>query len=230
MVRTKRLFEYQALHDSNNIRVIELLPAIDRNKPIIINLRESSSESPFKYEALSYTWDDQKPTRDITCNEARLQVTENVFQALRQLRISRKPQKRVLWIDAICINQNDQAEKTSQVSMMGKVYARAERVNIWLSHSTEAMREMFEYTRLSTSPKLCFDHVSDGMPTRLQELCWLNTLAYKFCRPGSFSEGRPSTIIVSSLLDQGLDCAGSCTKRKLLDLPRSTEAVKVVNI
>ena len=171
MVRTRRLFEYQALHGSNNIRVIELLPAIDRNKPIIINIRESSSESPIQYEALSYTWDDQKPTRDITCNEARLQVTENVFQALRQLRISREPRKRILWIDSICINQNDQEEKTSQVSMMGSIYASAERVNIWLSHSTEAMRGMFEYIRLSTSPKLCFDYVSNGMPTHLQEFC-----------------------------------------------------------
>ncbi|KAH9217457.1 heterokaryon incompatibility protein-domain-containing protein [Leptodontidium sp. 2 PMI_412] len=161
MVRFKRSFEYQALHDTNSIRVIELFPALDNDKPIIINLSEFLLNSPIQYEALSYTWDDQKPTRDITCNEASLYVTENVFQALRQLRKSRKARRRILWIDAICINQNDQAEKTSQVSMMGNIYARAHRVNIWLNHSTEAMRAVFEYIRLSTSPKLSFDKVSD---------------------------------------------------------------------
>jgi len=111
---------------------------------------------------LSYTWDDQKPTRDITCNEKSLYVTENVFQALRRLR-SREGRKLFLWIDAICINQKNEAEKTSQVSIMGDIYARAQKVNVWLSRSTEAMRAAFEYMRLCNSPKLSFDHVSDGM-------------------------------------------------------------------
>ena len=47
--------------------------------------------------------------------------------------------------------------------MMGGIYARAQRVNVWLSRSTEAMRAAFEYVRLSNSPKLSFDYVSDGM-------------------------------------------------------------------
>ncbi|KAH7417784.1 heterokaryon incompatibility protein-domain-containing protein [Cadophora sp. MPI-SDFR-AT-0126] len=162
MTRCELHFEYQALHHAESIRVIELFPALNRDKPIIINLLESLPNSPFHYEALSYTWDDQTPTRDIICNEASLRVTDNVFQALRQLR-SGKGQRRNLWIDAICINQKDQAEKTSQVSMMGNIYARADRVNVWLSRSTEAMRALFEYVRLSTGSKLSFDRVSDAV-------------------------------------------------------------------
>lgn len=191
MVRSLRSFEYQALHDTNSVRVIELFPALNKDKPIAINLVEFPLDSPDQYEALSYTWDDQKPTRDITCNEACLRVTENVFQALRQLRKSRKGGRRILWIDAICINQNDQAEKTVQVSMMGNIYARAHRVNIWLSHSTEAMRAVFEYVRLSTSTKLSFDKVSDGMFTQFQDFSCLKTSADKVCRTCSRSEGRP---------------------------------------
>jgi hypothetical protein len=168
MARFERSFEYQALYDTNSIRIIELFPALDRDKPIIINLSEFPLNSPTEYEALSYTWDNQKPTRDITCNEKSLCVTENVFQALRHLR-SRRARKRILWIDAICINQKDQAEKTSQVSMMGDIYARAHRVNVWLSRSTEMMRAAFEYVSLSNSPKLSFDNVSDGMLIQFQE-------------------------------------------------------------
>lgn len=161
MAAFQRSFEYQALHGTNSIRVIKIFPALKRDSPIIIDLSEFTLNSSIEYEALSYTWDDQKPTRDITCNEKSLFVTDNIFQAIRQLR-SRKARKRMLWIDAICINQKDQAEKTSQVSMMGNIYARAQRVNVWLSHSTEAMRAAFEYVRLSNSPKLSFDHVSDS--------------------------------------------------------------------
>lgn len=154
-------FTYQALHDSNRIRIIDLLPAPDRGKPIIIKLSEYSINSRFKYEALSYTWDDQIPNRDIICNEKSLCVTENVFQALLRLR-SNKARKRTLWIDAICINQEDKLEKTSQVLMMGDIYAHAQSVNIWLSHSTESMRAVFEYVRLTNSPKLSFENVPDG--------------------------------------------------------------------
>jgi hypothetical protein len=168
MVRFQHEFEYQPLRDTNSIRVIELFSALDRDQQVIINLSERLLGSSFQYEALSYTWDKQKPTRDITCNGASLCVTENVFQALRQLR-NTKAQRRKLWIDAICINQKDEAEKTSQVSMMGNIYARADRVNIWLSHSTEAMRAVFEYMRLTLSEKLSFDEVSDGMLIQYQE-------------------------------------------------------------
>lgn len=208
MTRCELHFEYQALHHAESIRVIELFPALNRDKPIIINLLESLPNSPFHYEALSYTWDDQTPTRDIICNEASLRVTDNVFQALRQLR-SGKGQRRNLWIDAICINQKDQAEKTSQVSMMGNIYARADRVNVWLSRSTEAMRALFEYVRLSTGSKLSFDRVSDACS-----------------RP----EGRTHTNIIPSLLDQGVDCARSRTQQELLDLPRSTQTPEDVGI
>jgi hypothetical protein len=54
------------------------------------------------------------------------------------------------------------SRKDLAVSMMGDIYRRAQRVNFWLSHSTEAMRAAFEYVRLSNSPKLSFYHVSDG--------------------------------------------------------------------
>jgi hypothetical protein len=102
MARFARSFEYQALHGTNSIRAIKLFPALDRDRPIIIDLSEFPLNSPIEYEALSYTWDDQKPTRDITCNEKSLCVTENVFQALRQLG-GWKARRRVLWIDAICL-------------------------------------------------------------------------------------------------------------------------------
>jgi hypothetical protein len=83
------LIRISSLRGTNSIRVIKLFPAPKRDSPIIIDLSEFTLNSSIEYEALSYTWDDRKLTRDIICNEKSLYVTENVFQAIRQLR-SRK--------------------------------------------------------------------------------------------------------------------------------------------
>ena len=55
MVRFERSFEYQPLHDSNSIQVIGLFPALDKDRPIVIDLLEFPLNSPTEYEALSYT-------------------------------------------------------------------------------------------------------------------------------------------------------------------------------
>lgn len=162
MARLGRLFKHQALYGVSSIRIIKLFPAHQRESSVVIELSEFHLNSSIEYEALSYTWDDQKPTRDVTCNGTTLRVTENVFQALQQLRSTRGRQ-RMVWIDAICINQKDQAEKTMQVSMMGDIFSRAQRVNIWLSRPTEAMKVAFEYIRLSTGPESKFPNVPNGM-------------------------------------------------------------------
>jgi len=60
-------------------------------------------------------------------------VTKNVYLALRDLRY--KEEDRVLWIDALCINQDDDVERGLQVQQMGSIYSMAERVLIWLGES-----------------------------------------------------------------------------------------------
>ena len=37
-----------------------------------------------------------------------------------------------VWVDTICINQRDDVEKSSQVTMMGNIYRTAHRVYAWL--------------------------------------------------------------------------------------------------
>lgn len=70
---------------------------------------------------------------------------------MKELRL--KPGKsRYLWIDAICINQDDIAEKNSQVAMMAEIYKKATRVNIWLGESNRLSRFIFMSSRLFTLP------------------------------------------------------------------------------
>lgn len=110
------------------------------------------------YEALSYSWgiedNSSELMNDRSCNNsnadmaellvvvsktpvryATLQVGRNLEGALRRLRS--KNAKRVLWIDGICINQADIEERNVQVTRMGDIFSRAERVIVWLGSSTE---------------------------------------------------------------------------------------------
>ena len=126
---------------TRQIRVLGLRPALHYHEPLIgfleirnldEDLREDGSNS---YEALSYAWSYDTGMKKIQINEQTFAVSGDLDLALRSLRRPRNVRK--LWIDAICINQNDDLEKSSQVSQMRDVYANSSMVIIWLGPSTE---------------------------------------------------------------------------------------------
>ena len=82
------------------------------------------------YSALSYTWGAPIFVKPLTYNGNQVLVTENLDLALRHLRQCDKSVN--LWIDQLCINQDDLKEKESQVSLMGRVYERSWNTVIWL--------------------------------------------------------------------------------------------------
>jgi hypothetical protein len=90
------------------------------------------------YEALSYAWGDPNVLLPIILNSRVAHVTENLEIALRSLRS--RDQERILWIDAISINQQDATEKSKQVLQMGQIYANAFKVLVWLGSSDEDIR------------------------------------------------------------------------------------------
>ncbi|KAF2730639.1 HET-domain-containing protein [Polyplosphaeria fusca] len=121
---------YQPLPEDRYIRVLELFPGRE-NDPIECGLRILSlRESKGKYEAISYVWGDDGDTTDITCNGGRKSITRNLASALLTFRHAEK--SRMLWADAICINQGDKEEKGHQVQQMDKVFESASHVLVWL--------------------------------------------------------------------------------------------------
>jgi hypothetical protein len=85
------------------------------------------------YIALSYTWGDPGTTDAIMLNGQRFDVTRNLYLALHQLRESKYFATGVkLWVDAICINQNDTPERNLQVQRMRDIYIRAFNTFVWL--------------------------------------------------------------------------------------------------
>lgn len=91
------------------------------------------------YEALSYTWASELPSATCSISDSSLNIEMelqgNLASALKHLRY--KDKDRVLWIDAICINQKDKTERDLQVKRMGSIYSYAQTVVVWLGPERE---------------------------------------------------------------------------------------------
>ncbi|PMD41775.1 hypothetical protein L207DRAFT_633096 [Hyaloscypha variabilis F] len=120
----------------NSIRILTILPGT-WVETITCDLRETQIQDAGSYMALSYAWrngDDDDHEVQITCNKTSIKVTSNLHSALRRLRHDRDGVK--IWADAICINQNDNTERTCQVGFMRDIYAQSSEVVIWLGESS----------------------------------------------------------------------------------------------
>ena len=126
---------YQPLQH-REIRIITLGPG-EWNDRIACTLQKVSLDENPPYEALSYCWGDPKdPKKLIFLQEQPLKVTRSLETALRHLR--RQDTERTMWIDAICINQNDVAERAVQVEQMQDIYARTSHLIIWVGAASES--------------------------------------------------------------------------------------------
>ncbi|KAI8951836.1 heterokaryon incompatibility protein-domain-containing protein [Xylaria longipes] len=114
------------------IRLIELSPGDFSALPIHCQLVERELAPSLSYKALSYSWKGNDVTPDVVilCNSTLIYVSANLHAALRRLRTPNEVVR--IWVDAICINQQDDVERASQVSMMRDIYQNSSEVLIWL--------------------------------------------------------------------------------------------------
>lgn len=138
LVRAQGPYQYGTMNqEGRQMRVLTLLPSIDTKAEINCTLAVADVDHLPNYEALSYSWG---ATGD-NCHDPTyidghaVTVSSNLEAALRALRLPRK--SKAPWIDAVCIDQNDVAERAIQVMMMGTIYSKAKRVLIWLGVPSE---------------------------------------------------------------------------------------------
>ena len=86
--------------------------------------------------ALSYVWGTEKPTERLNIEQSVLKITLSLSILLHQFE-ARRDDVRFIWIDQICINQQDDVEKAVQVKMMRDIYVSAQKVLLWLGPSTK---------------------------------------------------------------------------------------------
>jgi len=134
----------------DEIRLLCLLPgSFSADVRVLLDCELFSDSNIPIFEALSYTWGSAEnpvsisvaSSDDNPSNDTDLLVTSNLAAALPYLRY--EDRARILWIDAICVNQQDLNERSQQVQRMGDIYSLAERVVVWLgpneNNSTMAM-------------------------------------------------------------------------------------------
>jgi hypothetical protein len=124
-------YEYLPLNEeASHIRLLTLLPGKFSTKiHIDLHIEQLTTERRPRYEALSYVWGSTQDLIDIfigPSTQYTIGVTQNLASALRYHRY--QDRERVLWVDAICVNQKDLQERSKQVKRMANIYTMANRV------------------------------------------------------------------------------------------------------
>ncbi|KAH8756676.1 heterokaryon incompatibility protein-domain-containing protein [Diaporthe sp. PMI_573] len=135
---------YRALKpQGKRIRIIHLLPRASAetfpdngaSQTPVCTISYTSLDRRPSYHALSYAWGDARVKSQILMDNSLHDVTTNLHSALLHLTPETEPL--TLWIDALCINQLDEIEKTEQVAQMGDIYQHATSVITWLGPASE---------------------------------------------------------------------------------------------
>ncbi|PMD25594.1 HET-domain-containing protein, partial [Hyaloscypha hepaticicola] len=124
-------YAYTPLQGANSIRLLQLESG-SYSAPLKARLASSRLEDHC-YEALSYVWGEPDLSEVLLVDDKEFKISKNLHTILLHLRyLERIRCVRTLWIDAICINQEDVIEKGQQVGFMGRIYEEADDVLCWL--------------------------------------------------------------------------------------------------
>ncbi|KAK5746476.1 hypothetical protein LTR17_000856 [Elasticomyces elasticus] len=130
-----------ALTHPDSTRLIVVQPASNTNAPVRISFAVTTLANPRAYCGFSYAWgpthtDGSHLTDTVYLDSLPLRVTGHLHNAFKNIR---RHAHRVcstdlltFWIDTLCINQQDVDERNSQVMLMGRIYARARAVLLWI--------------------------------------------------------------------------------------------------
>ncbi|KAK3502439.1 heterokaryon incompatibility protein-domain-containing protein [Neurospora crassa] len=129
---------------ADEMRLLDIFPSEIKSSPIacsyrVISLKPSDGQQLPFYETSSYAWQDagsdpETEAPQILIDHTSFPVSASLLRALRRLRFPNRI--RTIWIDAVCINQSDNVEKTQQVNFMRRIYASCTHCNIWAGIST----------------------------------------------------------------------------------------------
>ncbi|KAK6827041.1 hypothetical protein RU639_004503 [Aspergillus parasiticus] len=175
--------------EPNATRMVRLLPDKEKNAEIecelfTYDLTEVEGGKHI-YEALSYVWSgDQEGSaeqrKEMKLHGHTVAITANLHAALVNLRDHQL--ERVLWVDAICINQEDMDEKSKQVPLMRTIYAQADRVIVWLGEAFEHGDKALETLRDLAESKAMRGKGSDTKLSELDREACLKLLQRKWFR------------------------------------------------
>jgi hypothetical protein len=159
---TSKLHVYEALPMRDHIRLIRLEPSLHVEEPFrFCFVTGGLMDLQDQYEAISYTWGKPDLTHPLYYDDGSMvMVTANLDKALRRLRFPVTP--RLLWADAVCIDQTNDAEKAQQIPLMARIFRYATRVQGWIGGEAEEERGMQYLAKLSRINEHSLDIFNDG--------------------------------------------------------------------
>jgi hypothetical protein len=181
-ISPRQLYEKHSLSPGTNlIRVLDV--RYDSSRPedatsltaqmTVIDLATSP-----RYTALSYAWGRPLNSHNIVCDSTTpIRVSGNCYAAL--VALAKAHQNLRTWVEAVCIDQDNDAEKARQIDLMGEIYSRAETVYIWMGRRDEkvtwAIQRMKEAAARWPQPPGCSFPFSQSRVGLTME--WLSYLA-----------------------------------------------------
>lgn len=133
--RTWYTYKSLASQPDDTIRLLTVEPNASSYSLSAIRLKDNP-----RFKALSYTWGEQKATKKILIENKMFLVRTNLWAFLQ--RLQKQPESTRIWIDALCINQEDLDERSSQVGMMKNIFCQADEVVAWLGEDTTGVAEV----------------------------------------------------------------------------------------
>ncbi|PMD47662.1 hypothetical protein L207DRAFT_415975, partial [Hyaloscypha variabilis F] len=147
--QARRPYTYKSL-ESGYIRLLYLFPGEQGGElqGIIFHIPHESSGL---YRALSYVWGTNQLTHELATPDGNLPITSSLHKALSSLRDESKAV--LLWVDAICINQESNAEKSQQIRLLPVIFQRASSTCAFLEggEGSDAAIEMLMQVRYKDS-------------------------------------------------------------------------------
>ncbi|KAH8755175.1 heterokaryon incompatibility protein-domain-containing protein [Hyaloscypha finlandica] len=158
MPTANELYSYWKLQESRWFRILSVEPSPEPQYRIFCSLLHQPIKGGQDYEALSYTWGTDKAIAPIFIDGGVLFVRYNLYCALRSLR--RPTKRRVLWVDALCINQDDATVRNNQVSQMADIYSSSIEVLVWLGEGNKYTDRGMDFLgEISAHAKLIEDRI-----------------------------------------------------------------------
>lgn len=119
----------------DEIRLLTLLPDLDEDGLICCQNATFDLATAPEFQALSYEWGSTEQPQNIRVDEGLLNIRQNLWLFLDMFRAEERNHI-LLWVDQICIDQQNDSERGHQVKLMGNIYSRAVRTIAWLGPST----------------------------------------------------------------------------------------------
>lgn len=145
-------YQYLPLAEAE-FRLVRVLP--ERMSTVKCKIFHQSFNDPVKYTAVSYAWGDSVEKKPLVLEEAIIMVAASLYDALESVR--QKHQDVLVWIDALCIDQDNEFERAKQVGLMGQIYSQAESVAVCLGPEADdspwAMKLLEKVANKTVSPQ-----------------------------------------------------------------------------